>query len=48
VRVENFIGIVKQRFKILGHTFSVNDLPIMDKVVYLCFMLHNFGSVIIK
>jgi hypothetical protein len=48
MRVENFIGIVKQRFKVLGHKFSVSDLPLMDKVVYLCFMLHNFGSVIIK
>jgi hypothetical protein len=48
IRVENFIGIVKQRFKILTKVHSNRDLPIMDKLVYVCFMLHNFGTPIIK
>ena len=48
IRVENFIGIVKQRFRILGTILPVSDLGIMDKIVYACFMLHNFGHPIIK
>jgi hypothetical protein len=48
IRVENFIGIVKQKFKVLKRTFAIDDLGIMDKVVYTCFMLHNFGHPIIN
>jgi hypothetical protein len=48
IRVENFIGIVKQRFKVLTRVHSNRDFPIMDKLVYVCFMLHNFGHPIIK
>jgi hypothetical protein len=48
IRVENFIGIVKQRFKLLTKVHTNRDLPIMDKLVYVCFMLHNFGPPIIK
>lgn len=48
IRVENFIGIVKNHFKVLGTLFSINDLPIMDKVVFTCFMMHNFKKPIIN
>ena len=48
IRVENFIGIVKQRFKILTSTIDIADLGMMDDIVYACFMLHNFGPPIIK
>lgn len=48
IRVENFIGIVKQRFQILGETHPISDLGMMDKIVYTCFMLHNFGPAIIN
>jgi hypothetical protein len=44
MRVENFIGLVKQRFKILGKVHTLRDLGMIDKIVYLCFMLHNFGT----
>jgi hypothetical protein len=43
IRVENFIGIVKQRFKVLGKILPMHDLGMMNKLVYACFMLHNFG-----
>ena len=48
IRVENFIGIVKQRFKILKVPLRQTDLGMMDKIVYICFMLHNFGPAIVK
>ena len=48
IRVENFIGIVKQHFRILCTTRPFTDLPIMSKMVYVCFMLHNFGTPIIQ
>ena len=48
IRVENFIGIVKQRFQILGETHPIADLGMLDKIVYTCFMLHNFGPPIIN
>ena len=47
IRVENFIGILKQRFQILGKILQVSDLGIMDKIVFACCMLHNFGPPII-
>jgi hypothetical protein len=48
IRVENFIGIVKKRFKVLGRVHASKDIPIMEKVIYVCFMLHNFSCPIIK
>jgi hypothetical protein len=48
IRVENFIGIVKQRFRVLSRIHTNSDLPVTGKVVYVCFMLHNFGFPIIK
>ena len=48
IRVENFIGIVKRRFRVLGLTFPINDIGMMDKIVFTCFMLHNFGPAIIR
>ena len=48
IRVENFIGIVKQRFKIMGTVTPIADIGMMDKIVYLCFTLHNFGPPIIN
>ena len=48
IRVENFIGIVKAKFKILRETIPVTLLGMLDKIVYSCFMLHNFGPPIIK
>jgi hypothetical protein len=48
IRVENFIGIVKKRFRVLYYNFPIADLAIMDKIVYICFMLHNFGPPIFK
>ena len=44
IRVENFICRVKQHFMILSTTFVSADIPIMDAVVYVCYMLHNFRS----
>lgn len=46
IRVENMIGIAKRRFKILSSSsiLAIEDLGMMDKIVYLCFMLHNFGQ----
>ena len=43
IRVENMIGIVKQKFKILQHVLPIADIGMMDKIVFTCFMLHNFG-----
>jgi hypothetical protein len=45
IRVENMIGIVKRRFKILAETsiIPIEDIGMMDKIVYICFILHNFG-----
>jgi hypothetical protein len=48
IRVENFIGIVKQRFRILRTVIHMDDIGMMDKIVWLCFMLHNFNGPIIK
>ena len=48
IRVENFIGIVKQRFHILRKPLPLVDLGMMDKIFYSCFMLHNFGPPIVK
>jgi hypothetical protein len=48
IRVENFIGIVKKRFKILNTTIATEDIGMMDKIVYACFIFHNFGNPIIK
>jgi hypothetical protein len=48
IRVENFIGIVKQRFRILGRPLALADLGMMDRIFYTCFMLHNFGNPIVK
>lgn len=47
MRVENFIGIVKQRFRVLDSVFPLEDLGIMDDVVFACFVLHNFNNPII-
>lgn len=47
IRVENYIGIVKGRFQILGSTLPLTDLGHMDKIVKSCFLLHNFGPQII-
>ena len=47
IRVENFIGIVKRRFKVLKNVVALDDLGMMDRLVYTCFMLHNFGPPII-
>ena len=46
--MENFIGIVKQRFRVLSRIHTNSDIPVTGKVVYVCFMLHNFGFPIIK
>ena len=48
IRVENFIGIIKRHFKILRTVIPLSDIGMMDKIVYACFMLHNFGSLIIE
>jgi hypothetical protein len=48
IRVENFIGIVKNRFRILQTKIPITMLGMLDKIVYTCFMLHNFGSIIIN
>jgi hypothetical protein len=48
IRVENLIGIVKKRFKILKATMKIEDLGMMDKVVFICFMMHNFGAPTVK
>jgi hypothetical protein len=48
IRVENFIGIIKQRFKILNQNIPLTELGLLDKVVFSCFMLHNFGNPIIN
>jgi hypothetical protein len=48
IRVENLIGIVKNRFKILKATMQIDDIGMMDKVVFTCFILHNFGAPTIK
>ena len=42
IRVENFIGSVKQHFRLLTNKLPYNDIPIMSKLVYLAYMLHNF------
>lgn len=47
MRVENFIGIIKNRFQLLRTTIQSEDIGMMDELVYLCFMLHNFGTPII-
>lgn len=47
IRVENFIGIVKQRFRVLNKPLAMADLGMMDNIFYSCFMLHNFGRPII-
>lgn len=47
IRVENFIGIVKCRFKVLKNVVVLDDLGMMDRMVYTCFMLHNFSNPII-
>ena len=43
IRVENMIGIVKHKFKILQNVLPIHFLGLMDKIVYVCFMLFNFG-----
>lgn len=47
IRVENFIGIVKHRYKSLGKVLPLDDLGMMDDIVYAAFMLHNFGHPVI-
>jgi len=47
IRVENFIGIVKRRFKILTSIVQIEDLGMLDKIVYTCFM-HNFGPPVVE
>lgn len=47
IRVENFIGNVKQRFRVLNKPLAMADLGFMDCIFYCCFLLHNFGTPII-
>ena len=48
MRVENFICIVKNRFQVLKEVISMNRLGMVDKIVYTCFVLHNFANPIIN
>jgi hypothetical protein len=43
IRIENFIGILKQRYKILNSTIVTEDIGIMDEIFFTCCMLQNFG-----
>ena len=47
IRVENFIGIVKNKNRILTKVMPLVDIGMMDKIVYCAFMLHNFGFPIV-
>ena len=44
IRVENVIGIIKQRMKILTGVLPLAELAMMHKIFYICCMLHNFGG----
>ena len=48
IRVENFIGAVKQRFKILGKTLPIEDLALSDRIVQTCFLMYNFGPALFR
>jgi hypothetical protein len=47
IRVENYIGHVKQRYHVLKVTHTLYDLVVLDDWVFLCFILHNFSYPII-
>ena len=44
IRVENIIGILKNRTIILKTTLPSTELGMMHKIFYVCCMLHNFGK----
>jgi hypothetical protein len=48
IRVENFIGLVKKRFLVLGVVHKLEDLPMVERWGWLAFTLHNFSYPIIK
>ena len=44
IRVENIIGIIKNHAKIITSNLHISELAMMDKIFYICCMLHNFRS----
>ena len=50
IRVEDVIGIVKSKFKIIGPTCKLPSWWIaqVHKIVFLCCMFHNFGNPCIR
>ena len=47
IRVEDFIGIVKKKFQILTDRLPATEMGFVDKIVFVCYALHNFGFPII-
>ena len=45
IRVEDIIGIIKSKYKVIGPTSKIPSWWVaqVDKISYLCAMFHNFG-----